>query len=112
MVTVKAKVTATAEASAMDAAMVSAAATAKALQVHIHPTNCQQPSAENDVRLAIADTKIRTGKCQQHGSYGGRADIQSINTLIHSSNAIISSSAIYVVSVQPYIYSSSSTVPI
>ena len=85
-----------------------AAATAKALQVHIHPTN--RPWWENDVHLAVADTKIRTEKCQQHGSYGRQADIQSNNTSIHSSNAIISSSAIYAVSVQPYIYSI--TVPI
>ena len=62
MVIVKARVTATVEASAINAATAIAVATARDLQVHLRPTNRSQ--RENDVYLALADTNIRMGKSQ------------------------------------------------
>ena len=63
MVSVKARVTATVEASAIDAATARAAATVRDLQVHLScPTNRSQ--RENDVYLALADTNIHMGKSQ------------------------------------------------
>ena len=64
LVTIKAIVTATSDANAMDAATSRATATAETLQVHIHPTD--RPRQENDVHLAVADTKIHSGKRQHH----------------------------------------------
>ena len=106
MVIVKARVMATVEASDIDAATARAASTARALRVHLRPTNRSQ--RENDVCLTSRHQwKEPIAWFIQWTSRVYTMDKQTSKSVIHQSTVAMQLSvAVQCMQQQPHIYSS------